>query len=211
MCASIFETIGPPSCGNFTLISFFSNFVLQILLQVKDRIGVNYIRNGYGMTELSIVSNMSSRGDDEGGSGGILPGFLSKVVDIETQKLLDVGQVGEVCFKGDQIMMCYWDNPESTRQTVDEDGWIHTGDIGYYDEKGRLHVIDRLKELIKYKGYQVSPSEIEALLLTHPGVKDVAIAGKPDKHNGEVPIAFIVRNPNATVTAQDIQEFIKRE
>jgi len=177
---------------------------------MKARIGLKNFRNGYGMTELTIVSNMSSREDDEG-SGKIFPGFFSKVIDPETQETLDEGQIGEICFKSEQVMMHYWNDPENTSKTIDQDGWMHTGDIGYYDEKDRLHVVDRLKELIKYKGYQVSPSEIEGLLLSHPAVKDAAVTGKPDEYSGEVPMAFIVKKPGANITAQDIQEFVKRE
>lgn len=185
---------------------------------MKARLGIKVIRNGYGMTELSVVSNLSAREDDEDwekyenpATGRPLPGFLSKIVDIETQETLDVGQTGEICFLGEQVMLGYWNNPEATSQTIDQDGWLHTGDVGYYDEKGRLHVVDRLKELIKYKGYQISPSEIETVLLSHPAVKDAAVAGKPDERGGEVPVAFVVRQPGANVTAQEIQEIVKRE
>ncbi|XP_011706194.1 PREDICTED: 4-coumarate--CoA ligase 1-like, partial [Wasmannia auropunctata] len=96
------------------------------------------------------------------------------------------GQVGEICFFGEQVMLGYWDNPEVTRQTIDQDGWLHTGDIGYFDNKERLHVVDRVKDLIKYKGYQVSPSEIETVLLSHSEVKDAAVAAKPDERSGEI-------------------------
>jgi acyl-CoA synthetase (AMP-forming)/AMP-acid ligase II len=195
-------------CDNFVLI--FLSVILQTAINVKTRTGVKNLRNGYGMTELTIMSNLSSRNDDES-CGKILPGFLSKIIDPETQETLNGGQIGEICFKSEQVMMYYWDDPEVTNKTIDRDGWMHTGDIGYYDEKERLHVVDRLKELIKYKGYQVSPSEIEGLLLSHPAVKDVAVAGKPDEYSGEVPMAFIVKKPGATVTVQDIQEFVKRE
>lgn len=195
-------------------IIFFLFF--QVATAVKDRIGVKFIRNGYGMTELSIISNLSARENEDDSleiapTGVCLPGFLSKIVDIETQETLDAGQVGEICFKGEQLMMGYWDNSEATRQTIDSDGWLHTGDVGYLDDKGSLHVVNRIKELIKYKGYQVSPSEIESVLLSHPAVKDVAVIGRPDERSGEIPMAFIVKQPGATITVQDIQDFVKRE
>lgn len=168
------------------------------------------------MTELSIVSGLSGRDDDDDsfenpGCGVLLPGFLSKVVDLETQETLEAGQTGEICYMGENVMLGYWNNPEATKQTIDQDGWLHTGDIGYFDKNGILHVVDRVKELIKYKGYQVSPSEIETVLLSHPAVKDAAVAGKPDERNGEVPVAFVVKQPGAKITAEDIQEFVKRE
>lgn len=88
------------------------------------------------------MSHISHREEDDIIALGILmPGLYSKIVDIETKKTLDVRQAGEVCFKGEQVMMGYWDNPEATKQTIDEDGWLHSGDIGYYDERGALHVI----------------------------------------------------------------------
>lgn len=168
------------------------------------------------MTELSIISNLSAREDEDDSSENLisgisLPGFLSKVVDLETQETLDAGQVGEICYKGEQLMMGYWNNSEATRQTIDHDGWLHTGDVGYFDDKGRLSVVDRIKELIKYKGYQVSPSEIETVLLSHPAVRDAAVTGRPDERNGEIPMAFVVRQPGATITIQDIQDLIKRK
>lgn len=185
---------------------------------MKARIGVKAVRNGYGMTELSIVSGLSGRDDeddddsfDNPGSGSLLPGFLCKVVDLETQETQDAGQVGEICYMGEQLMLGYWNNPKATRETIDQDGWLHTGDIGYFDNKGRLHVIDRVKELIKYKGYQVSPSEIETVLLSHRAVKDAAVTAKSDERSGEVPLAFIVKQPGATITAQDVQEYVKRK
>jgi len=192
-------------------------FSLQVITAVKTRLGIKYIRNGYGMTELSVVSGVSGRNDDDNNSfenpstGLLVPGFLSKVVDLKTQETLEAGQVGEICYMGEQVMLGYWNNPEATKQTIDQDGWLHTGDLGYFDNKNRLHVIDRVKELIKYKGYQVAPSEIETVLLSHQAIKDAAVTSRPDERNGEVPVAFIVKQPDATITVQDVQEFIKRE
>lgn len=162
------------------------------------------------------MSGVSGRNDDNDsfenlGVGLLVPGLLSKVVDLETQETLEAGKMGEICYMGEQVMLGYWDNPEATRQTIDQDGWLHTGDIGYFDNKNRLHVIDRIKELIKYKGYQVAPSEIETVLLSHQAIKDAAVASKPDERDGEVPVAFVVKQPDTTITAQDVQEFVKRE
>lgn len=189
---------------------------MDVAAAVKARIGIKYIRNGYGMTELSLISNLSGREDEnesfENAATGVsLPGFLSKVVDLETQETLDVGQVGEICYMGEQLMMGYWNNSEATRQTIDHDGWLHTGDVGYFDDKGNLRVVNRIKELIKYKGYQVSPTEIETVLLSHPAVKDAAVIGRPDERSGEIPMAFIVRQPGATITVQDLQDFVKQK
>lgn len=182
----------------------------DLAVEVQKRLKCGPIRNGYGMTELSIITNMSDRSDDSNGDvGRVIPGLLCKVIDQETQEPLNVGQVGEVCFKGDQVMLGYYNNPEATLATIDAEGWLHTGDVGYFDEAERLRIVGRIKELIKYKGYQVSPSEIEMVLLTHPGVKDAAATGKPDEASGELPMAFIVRQPGANVTAKEIVELIR--
>ncbi|XP_014488571.1 PREDICTED: 4-coumarate--CoA ligase 1-like isoform X2 [Dinoponera quadriceps] len=184
----------------------------ELVDAVKARIGDIYIRNGYGMTELTVLTSVSAYEEsDVTALHCIVPGLCSKIVDIETQKTLDVDQVGEVCFKGDQIMMMYWNNPEATKQTIDEDGWLHTGDLGYYNEHGAMYVVDRLKELIKYNGYQVSPSEIEMVLLSHPAVRDATVCGRPDPRSGELPTAVIVKQPGATVTAENIMEFVKQK
>ncbi|XP_011704695.1 PREDICTED: 4-coumarate--CoA ligase 1-like [Wasmannia auropunctata] len=187
----------------------------DIVTAVKARTGINCIRNAYGMTELSFACSVSGLDDDDEfenpSCGRFLPGLRSKVIDLETQETLEAGQVGEICFLGDQVMLGYWNNPEATKQTIDQDGWLHTGDIGYFDNKERLHVVDRAKDLIKYKGYQVSPSEIETVLLSHPEVKDAAVAAKLDERSGEIPVAFVVKQPGATFTAHCLQELVKEK
>jgi 4-coumarate--CoA ligase len=105
-------------------------------------------------------------------------------------------------------MLGYLNNPAATASTLDEDGWLHTGDIGHVDEDGHLYVVDRLKELIKYKGFQVPPAELEALLLTHPAVADAAVVGEPDPEAGEIPVAHVVLRPGATATPEEIQAYV---
>lgn len=164
--------------------------------------------NGYGMTELTVVSNISNEKKLQDGNIGVpLPGFLCKVVDQNTGQALGPKQIGEVCFKGDQIMLGYYGNPKATAETIDKDNWLHSGDLGYYNEEGELYITGRTKELIKYKGYQVSPPEIESIIQAHQGVRDAAVVGKPDEKNGEVPMAFVVKQPNSTVTAKEIIDF----
>lgn len=182
----------------------------ELAVEVQNRLNCPPIRNGYGMTELSIVTNITDKSSYKSGAvGRLVPGLLCKVINQETQQPLDIGQVGEVCFKGDNVMLGYYNNPTVTMATIDSEGWLHTGDLGYFDEKEVLYIVGRLKELIKYKGYQVSPTEIEVLLLTHPGVKDAAVAGKPDEASGELPMAFIVKQPGINLTAEEIMEFIR--
>lgn len=96
----------------------------------------------------------------------------------------------------------------ATSATIDKQGWLHTGDIGYYDRDGEWFIVDRIKELIKYKGFQVPPAEIEAVLLTHPGVKDVGVIGTPDEVAGELAVAFVVLQPNAVLTKEEVIQYV---
>ena len=163
---------------------------------------------GYGMTELSPVSHFSGEGHAKPGAVGItLPNTMCKIVDIETGRALPVGSEGELCIKGPQVMLGYLNNPEATARTIDADGWLRTGDIAAFDEDGQLFIRDRLKELIKVKGFQVAPAELEAVLQTHPGVLDAAVIGIADDESGEVPLAFVVPKPGAD--ADDIAAFLR--
>ncbi|HEY5874081.1 MAG TPA: 4-coumarate--CoA ligase family protein, partial [Ilumatobacteraceae bacterium] len=124
---------------------------------------------------------------------------------------LGVDEDGEVWVRGPQVMKGYLNNDAATRNTIDDDGWLHTGDIGHIDTDGHLFVVDRLKELIKYKGFQVPPAELEALLLTHPQVADAAVIGLPDDEAGEIPAAYVVLKQGQDVTAADIQRFVAEQ
>ena len=164
---------------------------------------------GYGMTEMSPVSHGCRFGDDKPGSIGILVANAeARVVDPASGDDLPVGEDGELWCRGPMVMRGYLNNPEATASTIDADGWLHTGDIGHVADDGYWYVVDRLKELIKVKGFQVPPAELEALLLTHPAVADCAVIGIPDDEAGEVPKAFVARKPDATCSASDIQEFV---
>lgn len=185
----------------------------DVLMEAKRRLNVTFIRNGYGMTELSIVIGVSdTSGDNDDAISHLIPGVQCKVINHETLETLGPMQTGELCVKGDHILMLgYYGNRKATDETIDNEGWLHTGDVCYYDESSKLFIVDRLKELIKYKGYQVSPVELEILLISHPGIKDVAVVGKPDENCGEVPMAFVVKQPGSKVTAQEIVNFIKEK
>ncbi|RDD38269.1 4-coumarate--CoA ligase 1 [Trichoplax sp. H2] len=176
---------------------------------VRKRVGLSLVRQVYGMTELSPLSHMGKRSDKDklGAIGIVVPNTKAKVVDIETGRSLPEHQRGELCIRGPQVMKGYLRNKEATDRTIDKDGWLHTGDIAYYDKDGYFYVVDRLKELIKYKGHQVAPAELEALLLTNPKVADVAVIGRPDDDAGELPMAFIVRS--GEITKQEIIDFVK--
>ncbi|MDX1449085.1 MAG: AMP-binding protein, partial [Acidimicrobiia bacterium] len=130
------------------------------------------------------------------------------IIDPATGADCPPGVDGELWVRGPQVMKGYLNNPEATAITIDEEGWLHTGDIGHFDEDGFLYIVDRLKELIKYKGFQVPPAELEGILLTHPGITDAAVIGVPDEEAGEIPKAFVVARPDAGLSAEDVMEFV---
>lgn len=167
------------------------------------------IKQGYGMTESSPVTHMCGedpKGIKNGSVGQCIPSTECKIVDLETGAELEPLQEGELWVRGPQVMKGYLNRPEATAQTVDADGWLHTGDIGYADAEGHFFIVDRAKELIKYKGFQVAPAELEALLLTHPAVADAAVIPSPDEEAGEVPKAFVVLK--GETTERELKEFV---
>ncbi|XP_063426390.1 uncharacterized protein LOC134710116 [Mytilus trossulus] len=164
---------------------------------------------GYGMTETSPVIHVDTVPNTRGSVGKVVPNTLCKIVCPDTDTQLDkVGEVGEICVKGPQVMKGYLHNIKATEDII-RDGWLHTGDIGYVKDNGSFVITDRLKELIKYKGYQVAPAELEDLLLNHPAVQDVAVIGMPDDEAGEVPRAYIVKKPNSDVSAGEISQYVE--
>jgi acyl-CoA synthetase (AMP-forming)/AMP-acid ligase II len=166
---------------------------------------------GFGLTELSPVSHVCRREklETEGIIGSPLPMTASKIIDVETGKSLGRNINGELCVKGPQVMKGYLNNPEATKAMIDKDGWLHTGDWGYYDDENDFFVVDRIKDIIKVKGFQVSPTELENLLKTHPNIADVAVIGVPDSRAGELPRAYVVPKPGVTVTEQELNDFMK--
>ncbi|MEX0282507.1 MAG: 4-coumarate--CoA ligase family protein, partial [Arenibacterium sp.] len=114
------------------------------------------------------------------------------IVDPETGEDQAAGKEGELWVRGPQVMIGYLNNEKATKETLTEDGWLKTGDVALIDEDGFMFIVDRLKELIKYKGFQVAPAELEATLVAHPGVQDAAVIGQPDEEAGELPVAFVI-------------------
>lgn len=176
--------------------------------EAAARLGCEVVQ-GYGMTELSPVSHMTPPGGYKPGSVGVTaPNTETAIVDPGTGEFLGIDVDGEVWVRGPGVMKGYLNNPSATAATIDDDGWLHTGDVGHIDADGHLYVVDRIKELIKYKGFQVPPAELEALLLTHPAVADAAVIGAPDDEAGEIPSAFVVLKPDANATEDDITAFV---
>jgi len=130
------------------------------------------------------------------------------VVDLQTKEALGPHKDGEIWVRGPQVMLGYYNNEAATRETVDQDGWLHTGDVGHYDEDGYLFVVGRIKELIKYNSFQVAPAELEALILRHPDVEDVGVVGMPHEEAGELPHAWVVKKSDHVVSEQDIVKWV---
>jgi acyl-CoA synthetase (AMP-forming)/AMP-acid ligase II len=167
------------------------------------------MRQGYGMTETSPVTHSSPADPAKvkfGSVGVCAPNTECKIIDLETGAALGPNKEGEVCVRGPQIMKGYLNRPDATAETIDSEGWLHTGDIGHADDEGHLYIVDRAKELIKYKGFQVAPAELEALLLTHPAIADAAVVPCPDDDAGEVPKAFVVLKGEAG--PEEIMDFV---
>ncbi|MBL6630797.1 MAG: AMP-binding protein [Actinomycetota bacterium] len=180
----------------------------ELAQEASARIGCEVVQ-GYGMTELSPVSHTTPPGMFKPGTSGVtVSNTESRIVDPDTGEDQPVGGRGELWVRGPLVMRGYLNNPEATAATIDADGWLHTGDVAVIDEDGHMTIVDRVKELIKYKGFQVPPAELEALLVTHPDVADVAVIGIPDDEAGELPKAFIVRAAGAEVAAADLQAFV---
>lgn len=174
--------------------------------RATERLECN-VGQGYGMTELSGVIAISYPDRFRvGSSGQLLPDTEARVVDPDTGADLERGIPGEIWFRGPQAFKGYLNNPEMTGHTITADGWVRTGDVGYIDRDGYLFITDRLKELIKVKGFQVAPAELEALLYTHPLVADAAVIGRADERDGERPVAYVV--PRSTLEPDELKQWI---
>ncbi|MFW0795193.1 AMP-binding protein [Gordonia sp. CPCC 205515] len=188
---------------------------------VAKRLNLHMLQ-GYGMSELSPVSHLipidtkAALGYDEpplSSTGWAIPNTENKIVDPATGDEIPLpseglSEPGELWVKGPNVMLGYLNNEQATADTIDADGYLHTGDMARVDPTGCVYIVDRLKELIKYKGYQVPPAELEALLLTHPSIADTAVVGVNDADGEEIPKAFVVTQPDADLTEDEVMEFV---
>uniref|UniRef100_A0A2H1V0C4 SFRICE_006857 n=1 Tax=Spodoptera frugiperda TaxID=7108 RepID=A0A2H1V0C4_SPOFR len=187
-----------------------STYIRQdAVLAIKTRIpSLVSVLQLYGMSEGGSICNelACTKGYKAGSSGLPGLGFIMKVVDLETRQPLGPNLRGEICIKGPSVMKAYLDNVQP--DCKDEEGFLKTGDIGYYDEDGYFFVVNRIKELIKFNDVSVSPAEFEDILLQHPAVREVGVVGKPHPMHGEVPVAFIVLQSGATASEEELVEHI---
>ncbi|KAG5307095.1 LUCI monooxygenase, partial [Acromyrmex insinuator] len=190
-------------CGGSLLKSKVQENLRHVLPHVQ-------ILQCYGMTETGGVITIQQPHHKNGSCGVLIENVKIKIVDPESGKVLGSNQSGEVWIKVPSLMNGYYRNPEATKNIIDNEGWLHSGDIGYVDEDGELFIIDRIKELIKYKGYHISPGEIENILLSHPAVLEAAIIGVPHILDDEHPLAYINKRPGVKVTEQELIDFVAK-
>jgi 4-coumarate--CoA ligase len=173
--------------------------------------GACRVKQFWGMSELSPVGTINSDEDIKSGSvGPLAPSTLGKIINANGDSL-PANQSGELVVKGPQVMMGYLGDLEKTRECLSESGWLRTGDVAHYDEHGYFYITDRIKELIKVRGYSVAPAELEALLLKHPAVSDAAVIQVVDAEAGELPRAYVVLKEAGTATENDIYEWTKEK
>ncbi|XP_063880140.1 uncharacterized protein LOC135111111 [Scylla paramamosain] len=166
------------------------------------------VRQGFGMTETTLAV-FASESNEPGAVGHITAHSEAKVVDMETGDSVGPNVDGELCVRGPVITKGYFNDEKATRELIDSSGWLHTGDVGHFSEDGVFYIVDRIKELIKYKGFQVAPAELEGLLVTHEAIADAAVIGVKDEEAGECPKAYIVQKPGKTIDPEDIIAWVK--
>lgn len=170
------------------------------------------ILQGYGMTETSpvtLLSPLQSLPDKEAAVGKLFPNTDARIVSLCSDQTVGPYETGEIQFRGPQVMLGYLDNAQADADIFTSDCWLRTGDVAYFDEDGYFYIVDRTKELIKVKGHQVSPTELETIILELPGVADVAVGSISDRVAGELPRAFVVRRPNAELTCEAVAEHVR--
>ncbi|XP_057450180.1 4-coumarate--CoA ligase 2 [Lotus japonicus] len=184
---------------------------------LRSRVPQAVLGQGYGMTEAGPVLSMSLGFAKQpfptksGSCGTVVRNAELKVLDPETGCSLGYNQPGEICIRGQQIMKGYLNDEKATATTIDAEGWLHTGDVGYIDDDDEIFIVDRVKELIKFKGFQVPPAELEGLLVSHPSIADAAVVPQKDAAAGEVPVAFVVRSNGFDLTEEAVKEFISKQ
>lgn len=185
----------------------------EIIKELQRKFPWTGFRQGYGATESTacISCHPPSHYDYKyATTGGLLvANTVAKVLDLDSGRQLGIGETGEICARGPQIAMGYLDNDVATKETFDAEGFLHTGDVGHFDAKGLVHIEDRIKEMIKVKGLQVPPAELEDLLLGHAEVEDCAVLGVKDEYAGERPKAFVVLKKGVEPDVAQGQKLLK--
>ncbi|EOA16327.1 hypothetical protein CARUB_v10004477mg [Capsella rubella] len=204
VCGEVFKSLKQVSSGAAPLSRKFIEDFLGTLPHVD-------LIQGYGMTESTAVGTrgFNSKNLSRHSSVGLLaPNMQAKVVDWSSGSFLPPGNRGELWIQGPGVMKGYLNNPKATQMTIVEDSWLRTGDIAYFNEDGYLFIVDRIKEIIKYKGFQIAPADLEAVLVSHPLILDAAVTAAPNEECGEIPVAFVVRRQETTLSEQDVINYV---
>ena len=185
----------------------------EIMKRVVEQMSLKDITIAYGMTETSPVSCQSSVNTPltkrVSTVGQVQPHIDIKIIDPETGAVVARGERGEFCTRGYSVMQGYWGDAEKTREAIDADGWMHTGDLATMDDEGYVNIVGRIKDMVIRGGENIYPREIEEYLYRHPKVQDVQVVGLPDKKYGEELCAWIITKPGQALTEQDIRDFCK--
>lgn len=204
---SRFRSLKQVSCGAAPA----SKTIIQEFIKTLPH--VDFIQ-GYGLTESTAVGTRgfnTERIHKYSSIGLLAPNMEAKVVNWDTGSFQAPGNTGELWLRGPSIMKGYLNNVEATMLTIDKDGWLHTGDIVYFDQDGYLYIIDRLKEIIKYKGFQIAPVDLEVILISHPDIDDAAVTALADKEAGEVPVAFVVRRQGSALSEEAVKSHVAKQ
>jgi acyl-CoA synthetase (AMP-forming)/AMP-acid ligase II len=176
----------------------------SMIHRMRDELGFKIIVTAYGLTECCGVATICDRDADAetiaNTSGRAMPGIELRCIN-DADQPVPAGSEGEVVMRGYNVMQGYFNNPEATAETIDAEGWLHTGDIGILDANGNLRITDRLKDMYIVGGFNCYPAEVERILTAHPAIAQVAVIGVPDERQGEVGKAFVVLRPGATLDA----------
>jgi acyl-CoA synthetase (AMP-forming)/AMP-acid ligase II len=184
----------------------------ELIVRMRNELPVEAVGTGYGLTEATAIVSVTSYDDGPeviaGTSGKAIPGTDVKTVDADGDET-ERGEAGELLVRGFNVMRGYWQDPEATAATIDEDGWLHTGDVATIDESGNIKITDRLKDMFIVGGFNTYPAEIEALLLRDQRIAQVAVIGVPDERLGEVGAAFVIPRPGVQLTADDVRDWAR--
>ncbi|CAI8617103.1 unnamed protein product [Vicia faba] len=201
------QSLRQVSCGAAPLSAEVSNGFVRAFPNID-------LIQGYGMTESTAVGTRgfnTEKFHDYSSIGLLAPNMEAKVVDWNNGAFLPPGSSGELWLRGPSIMRGYLNNKEATMSTIDKDGWLRTGDIVYFDQDGYLHLSDRLKDIIKYKGFQIAPADLEAVLLSHPEIVDVAVTAAKDEEAGEIPVAFVVKKVESLLSPKHVIDYVAEQ
>jgi fatty-acyl-CoA synthase len=211
--------LGHPSFESFDLTSLRTGIMagspcpIEVMKQCIERMNMDEVTICYGMTETSPVSTQSATDDPidkrTGTVGRVHPHVEIKIVDPDTGNVVARGATGEFCTRGYSVMNGYWNEPERTAEAIDDDGFMHTGDLAVMDDEGYVNIVGRSKDMIIRGGENVYPREIEEFLYTHPDITDVQVIGVPDTKYGEEVMAWVTVRPGAAVTADTVREFCR--